>query len=236
VRGVLTRWVVPVRCAGCRRQPAHLCCHCLTTLQFALPFCLICDQYSPHGLIHKTCTHLTIQHISLFYYNHVARNLLKLYKKKPYKAYAQAFNQLLKYYLHFDPFYLTQKIPNNNVSIIYPASTRSKSLGYDHIKILVPLVAQGFNIRNWKAVAAYRSKKQAKQLKTIKSKTKRAEFLLRHSYTIRPKALRPHSNILIIDDVTTTSVTLLSLVNAVINSGVPFKSITTFTFFKVRLN
>lgn len=211
-------FLFPKRCINCKKLGHYLCSKCQKKINFITQnICPVCEKASLHGITHPICqTRYCLDGLfSAFLYEGIIRKMLLYFKYKPYLSdLALELVNLLEKSIKINQNNLITQFIKNERPIIVPVplyKKREKERGYNQSEILGRLLAKKFKLTFWGdlLVRIKPTKPQAGLTKEQRAKNIRKAFKINPE--LRTKDLGQklkNINILLIDDIWTTGITL----------------------------
>lgn len=221
----LLDFLFPKRCVSCKKFGFYICPSCQKKIQFlTLNICPVCERASLHGTIHPVCqTRYSLDGLfSAFFYEGVIKKAIHYFKYRPYLSdFGEELFKLLE-----------KSLKNNSANLISQALTfekplivpiplykkREKERGYNQSEVIARLMAKKFKLSYCPdlLIRVKPTKPQAKLKVEERLKNIKNAFYLNPYYKL---LATNYKNIVLIDDIWTTGITLKTCGNLLKRKG-----------------
>lgn len=202
-------FIFPKYCVNCRKIGDYICANCFSFLSFDFSMiCLVCNRNSLDGLTHPGCkSKYSIDGaFCAVAYKGIMKKLIYNFKYKPYlsdlnKTLTELFYESLIQQELFQKAYSLKP-----VLVPIPLSkNRLRKRGYNHAQLL----AEGLSAKlDLPVVDCLKRIKETKSQFGLNLKDRKEN--LKNAFAIIPNSpITQHPNILLVDDILTTGLTLL---------------------------
>lgn len=216
-------FLAPDECLGCGKQPKIICDVCLVDYVYLVPrACLICSKATKLNSLCDACRRKThLQNIwSVNIYNDKAKQAIHRLKFTPNRSVALAFAQCLDVVVPHQSSFIVVHAPT--------APKRVRQRGFDHAKIMAKHFAKQRQLICWNALLRTGRKRQ------VGASRKERSIQLEGAYKlIRPDQIKG-KDVLLIDDVLTTSATITEIARVLKKAGA--KTVSAAVFANAPLN
>lgn len=221
VKNFIFDLLFPRFCVGCQKEGTWLCPSCQDKIiLIKSPACIICNKLDPHGLCpkHRPALHISSIYPVGYYSDPILKSLIHSFKYDGAKDILEILGPLITNLAKNRP------LPKNPILIPVPLSySRLCERGFNQSELLAQYLSQALNISV-----------SSNTLKRTRHTKPQAEFKRRErlkniidSFTVTDPSPIKNKNIILIDDVVTTSATIGECAKALKRAGV--KKITVLT-------
>ncbi len=204
---MLLDFFFPKHCLSCGTVGRYICMRCRNKLEFITKdSCLRCDRIHEHGLFHENCKEDfgLDGYLSVIYYNHQAKSIIKNIKYRLVKDSCREFFSLFPQEILQKYIFFKEAFPHCYLQPIPLHRSREAMRGFNQAKIIAIFFQEFMNF----PIGSYitRVKKTAPQAQTA-SKVERIENM-KNAFSVTNKKDVIGKSIILVDDVITTGNTI----------------------------
>lgn len=207
-------WLFPKKCVGCGKSGVYFCSKCLNKQEYyPEQRCIRCRRVSLDGLTHPKCKGVYSAE-GLFVIFRYKNGIKKLIKEIKFRRVRSLSAELTAIYQKTDNRLLDYWVRNNFVVTWVPISRiKLNKRGFNQAELLAEAVADNFGLKTAELLARPKDTRPQFELNKVQRQKN-----ITNSIKIKDK-MKKGMNLLVVDDVITTGVTVRECVKVLRRKG-----------------